>query len=162
MAPSAEYRVESDGVAVITLSNPPVNALHPAGNARGSLHGQTAAAGAASQVTDLLRSPLCLPHIIIPAVLKGLFDSLRRAHADPNVKAVVVTGRCCTPAVCCSGHCTSMHTAQRILAPAVPITAKSHAFASACSEYTIWLSCSLRCHGVWCQFFSLLFIRSKV
>lgn len=55
MAPSAEYRVESDGVAVITLFNPPVNALHP-------------------------------------AVLKGLFDSLRRAHADPNVKAVVVTG----------------------------------------------------------------------
>jgi hypothetical protein len=33
MAPSAEYRVDPDGVAVITLSNPPVNALHPAGKA---------------------------------------------------------------------------------------------------------------------------------
>eukprot|EP00879_Flechtneria_rotunda_P001199 GHRR01001346.1.p1 GENE.GHRR01001346.1~~GHRR01001346.1.p1 ORF type:complete len:489 (+),score=186.50 GHRR01001346.1:104-1570(+) len=30
MAPTAQYRVDQDGVAVITLENPPVNALHPA------------------------------------------------------------------------------------------------------------------------------------
>jgi hypothetical protein len=30
-APTATYRVDPDGVAVITLSNPPVNALHPDG-----------------------------------------------------------------------------------------------------------------------------------
>lgn len=29
--PTAQYRVDTDGVAVITLTNPPVNALHPAG-----------------------------------------------------------------------------------------------------------------------------------
>jgi hypothetical protein len=29
--PTAQYRVDPDGVAVITLANPPVNALHPAG-----------------------------------------------------------------------------------------------------------------------------------
>lgn len=29
--PTAQYRVDPDGVAVITLTNPPVNALHPAG-----------------------------------------------------------------------------------------------------------------------------------
>lgn len=29
--PTAQYRVDSDGVAIITLTNPPVNALHPAG-----------------------------------------------------------------------------------------------------------------------------------
>jgi hypothetical protein len=31
MGPTAQYRVDNDGVAVITLTNPPVNALHPAG-----------------------------------------------------------------------------------------------------------------------------------
>ncbi|KAF8056781.1 Glyoxysomal fatty acid beta-oxidation multifunctional protein MFP-a [Scenedesmus sp. PABB004] len=56
MAPAVEYRAEPDGVALITLSNPPVNALHP-------------------------------------DVLSGLFDALRRAHADPAVAAVVVAGR---------------------------------------------------------------------
>jgi hypothetical protein len=45
MAPSAEYRVDPEGVAVITLSNPPVNALHPAGKAPGSPMRETAAAG---------------------------------------------------------------------------------------------------------------------
>ena len=29
--PSADYRVDNDGVAVIALSYPPVNALHPQG-----------------------------------------------------------------------------------------------------------------------------------
>lgn len=49
MAPSADYRVDPDGVAVITLSNPPVNALHPAGKARGIRMSRTAAAGVAGQ-----------------------------------------------------------------------------------------------------------------
>jgi hypothetical protein len=31
MGPTAQYRVDNEGVAVITLANPPVNALHPAG-----------------------------------------------------------------------------------------------------------------------------------
>ncbi|KAG2485502.1 hypothetical protein HYH03_015775 [Edaphochlamys debaryana] len=52
--PQALYRVE-DGVAIITLSYPPLNALHP----------------------QLLRS---------------LFEAAQRAHADPAVKALVVTG----------------------------------------------------------------------
>eukprot|EP00775_Hariotina_reticulata_P003942 gene3942-4196_t len=53
--PTAQYGVDPEGVAVITLTNPPVNALHP-------------------------------------AVLRGLFESLKKAHEDPRVKAVVVTG----------------------------------------------------------------------
>jgi len=53
--PSAEYRVDNDGVVVIALSYAPVNALHP-------------------------------------QVLQALFTNLQKAHADPRVKAVVVTG----------------------------------------------------------------------
>jgi hypothetical protein len=34
----------------------------------------------------------CLTSAFVSAVLKGLFDSLKRAHADSSVKAVVVTG----------------------------------------------------------------------
>lgn len=37
MAPTAEYRVDPDGVAIITLVNPPVNALHPAGESSTSI-----------------------------------------------------------------------------------------------------------------------------
>ena len=32
--PSCLYRVDPDGVAVLTLSNAPVNALHPAGESK--------------------------------------------------------------------------------------------------------------------------------
>eukprot|EP00198_Chlamydomonas_reinhardtii_P010029 XP_001699366.1 predicted protein [Chlamydomonas reinhardtii] len=53
--PEAQYRVDPDGVAVITLNYPPLNALHP-------------------------------------LLLRSLFEALRRAHADPAVKAVVLTG----------------------------------------------------------------------
>jgi hypothetical protein len=35
--PTANYRVDPDGVAVITLANPPVNALHPAGESESDL-----------------------------------------------------------------------------------------------------------------------------
>lgn len=35
--PTAQYRVDPDGVAVITLTNPPVNALHPAGELASTL-----------------------------------------------------------------------------------------------------------------------------
>ena len=35
MAPTTKMEVQ-DGIAVITLSNPPVNALHPHGQFRGS------------------------------------------------------------------------------------------------------------------------------
>ncbi|KAL6769994.1 ECH3 [Auxenochlorella protothecoides x Auxenochlorella symbiontica] len=52
--PQTLYAVE-DGVAVITLSFPPMNALHP-------------------------------------KVLGSLFDNVRRAHADPSAKAIVITG----------------------------------------------------------------------
>lgn len=53
--PGATCRVDPDGVAVITLANPPVNALHP-------------------------------------DVLRALFQHAQAAHADPAVKAIVVTG----------------------------------------------------------------------
>ncbi|GFR46239.1 hypothetical protein Agub_g7785 [Astrephomene gubernaculifera] len=52
--PEAFYRVE-DGIAIITLNYPPLNALHP-------------------------------------LLLRSLFDQLRRAHSDPTVQAVVLTG----------------------------------------------------------------------
>ncbi|GBF93062.1 hypothetical protein Rsub_05673 [Raphidocelis subcapitata] len=54
-APTATYRVDPDGVAVISLSNAPVNALHP-------------------------------------DVLRALFSHAAAAHADPSVRAIVVTG----------------------------------------------------------------------
>jgi hypothetical protein len=52
----------------------------------------TAAAGVAPQAAVYATLPAVLIAYTIPAVLKGLFDSLKRAHADPSVKAVVVTG----------------------------------------------------------------------
>ncbi|KXZ50410.1 hypothetical protein GPECTOR_16g584 [Gonium pectorale] len=52
--PEAQYRVE-DGIAIITLNYPPLNALHP-------------------------------------LLLRSLFEQLRRAHADPAARAIVLTG----------------------------------------------------------------------
>jgi hypothetical protein len=59
MAPSAEYRVDPEGVAVITLSNPPVNALHPAGKARGVRMTGKAAAGVAGLVVHYAMLDIC-------------------------------------------------------------------------------------------------------
>jgi len=56
ISPKVSYEVREDGVAIVTIVNPPVNALH----------------------VD---------------VYKGLADSWEKANADPNVKAVVLTGK---------------------------------------------------------------------
>ena len=55
MAPTCRVDRGRDGVAVVTMSNPPVNALHP-------------------------------------ALLKSLAEQMTALHADPQVRAIVVTG----------------------------------------------------------------------
>lgn len=46
--PTALYKVDPDGVAVITLSNPPVNALHPDGTSHAHALGPQAYIAAAA------------------------------------------------------------------------------------------------------------------
>jgi enoyl-CoA hydratase/3-hydroxyacyl-CoA dehydrogenase len=94
--PTANYRVDPDGVAVITLANPPVNALHPAGErvmvicCQHCMHGPSVPCAVLHRLSGYKH--FILSRFCCPAVLRGLFDSLARAHADPKVKAVVVTG----------------------------------------------------------------------
>lgn len=85
-APHTTLEVQ-DGVAVLTLVNPPVNALHPAGESLSACmwqrrHDLPTPLGANPQ-------PAAAP---TPAVLSSLFDNLRQAQARPDVKAIVIQG----------------------------------------------------------------------
>jgi enoyl-CoA hydratase/3-hydroxyacyl-CoA dehydrogenase len=74
--------VGADGVAVITLQNGKVNALHPTG--------QIAHARRTLQLyrVFLQDTDASFSH----AVIKQLFDNLQKAHSSPQVRAIVITG----------------------------------------------------------------------
>ena len=77
---TTQYLVDSDGVAVITLSYPPLNALHPKCECN------------RAKTSHPRRSPADSGINRKRAVLQSLFENLGRAHRDPAVKAIVVIG----------------------------------------------------------------------
>jgi enoyl-CoA hydratase/3-hydroxyacyl-CoA dehydrogenase len=74
--------VGADGVAVITLENGKVNALHPTGPV-------THTSGSFRLYSVVLQG---IDATVSRAVIKQLFDNLQKAQASPNVKAIVITG----------------------------------------------------------------------
>ncbi len=98
--PTTHLRLGTDGVAIIELDYKPLNALHPKRESSEAmqdlwraLQGLQSALQALKQGSRhlLLRLP-GVPTSVTTAVLRSLFDSLRRAHEDPSIKGIVVIG----------------------------------------------------------------------
>lgn len=98
-----------DGVAVVTLDRPPVNALRPEGVQDIDSNMPRPAKGCCRRMSLLLLLLAAPPPLIraVPfilstkpaspllwhaAVWEALFPLLRKAHANPSVKAIMLTG----------------------------------------------------------------------
>ncbi|CAD6256305.1 unnamed protein product [Miscanthus lutarioriparius] len=87
--------VGADGVALITIANPPVNALHPISkrptDASFFLGVQFFRGFAFGGVSFLRSNPVLLPNLS-PAVIAGLKEKYAEAMRRDDVKAIVLTG----------------------------------------------------------------------
>ena len=88
--------VGADGVALITIANPPVNALHPISkrptDASFFLGVQFFRGFAFGGVSFLRSNPVLLPNLS-PAVIAGLKEKYAEAMRRDDVKAIVLTGQ---------------------------------------------------------------------
>jgi hypothetical protein len=83
--PKTTLSVDESGVALILLDYKPLNALHPQRKAL-QCFGQHRSWCLLPQA----KPQTCLQHAV--AVLRSLFENLKRAHSDSRVKAIVVAG----------------------------------------------------------------------